>query len=187
MKKSILLLALILAFAVVPCHAKSKVYGGTVYQYEFTDDSPVDEGPTLEFCWELVPGQIGGVEADKYSLEIYGIMEIVPLEGESFSAEASFSFGTTTDCYTLELDEFYERMVQWVWDNYGLLPADLDTLYIETSAKVKGLDPNKSPQKRQDNVWSVPLEDFTSFSARFNIDGQDLQTPIFQNGIGPIL
>ncbi len=161
MKKRILFIALALVFVitVVPSMAKPKVYGGDVMGYMFTEESPVWDEFLATFCWEPEPS-MPGVAADKYSFEVYGTLEFSVGEADPVMEEVDFSFGTYDTCYELDIMGLAGMVEQWLWDEYTLLPADTNGMEIWFSAKVKGLDPAKKPKKRQDNVWSEPIEDF---------------------------
>jgi hypothetical protein len=167
MKKRILVIALALVFVitVVPSMAKPKVYGGDVMGYMFTEESPVWDDWDATFCWEPDPSE-PGVAADKYSFEVYGMVEFSVGQDDPMVEEVDFSFGTTDTCYELDTLLLEGLIEQWLWDEYELLPVDLSELEAIFSAKVKGLDPAKKLKKRQDNVWSEPIEDFFGFSFR---------------------
>jgi hypothetical protein len=155
----VIALALILV-VVVPCTAKGPKnnYGGDVMQYAFgTADL---EGYVLNLCWDPADVQPTGATepADKYSVEVYGLMDFsfgtAPTTVTDFEAE--FEYDTTDRCITIDLEEDIQNYIGFYYGT-PVNSFSFGTVY----AKVKGLDTeHKNPlsKKRQDNWFSEPAD-----------------------------
>jgi len=162
-KLMIIAVAFIFIFTVVPCSAKGpKAKGpkndrGDVFNYEFGTVNLTAE--TIELCWEL-DGTYGAFEAEKFALEVFGTLDFSfgtaePVVGD----EIKIGFGTIEQCISIPLVDIVSELEEYFWDEYGLLPEELNDYTFDMSAKVKGLDPHrKEGKKRQNNWFSVPVE-----------------------------
>lgn len=155
----IMALALVVVITAAPGYAKGPKhsYGGDVCNYEFASANFVETGVNL--CWEPVC-EYGIYEAEKFSVEISGTLDFSfgtadPVIGE----EIEFDFGTASLCIDIPFEDITEELEDYFWEEYELLPADLNSYAFDMSAKVKGLDPSrKFGWKRQDNCFSEPVE-----------------------------
>ena len=181
MKKTILMLTVVSLLVAIPVLAKNN-FPGDVSQptnLEFEISEPPE---TITFTWE--PGD-GGKVAEKYSLDIYGVIVFdyvddkgTPETGddeliEDVEVEWSASFGTgdynsdnmSDPTITIPLDDVHNAVIADLLETLTemeieALDVDEESVEItEMFAKVKGLDPSdKEQKKRQNNLFSEPVD-----------------------------
>jgi len=177
MKRTILMLTVVSLLVAIPVLAKSEKPGDvpaptwTTGSDPVTDPEPFIENGVVTFNWNAV------AEAEKYSVDVYGIVLVSGTIGEGtpdeelvegVEVEWSVSFGTsdynpdnmsdpTISIPTDEANAAVEDAIAAAIAEAGItLVTDVEDYAVY--AKVKGLDPHaQGGKKRQDNVFSDPL------------------------------
>jgi len=168
MKRTILLLTVVSLIA-VPAMAVKEPGDVSKPVWAAVPVVPVDD--SLQFDWE--PG-VDGKPAEKYSLDIYGVVLVSGMIDEEpvvdLEVEWSVSFGTSDynpdnmsdTTITIPLDDIHLAIIADLEETFAEIEIyDISSVSLPTEmfAKVKGLDPSdKSPKKRQNNVFSDPLD-----------------------------
>lgn len=164
MKRTILLLTVVSLLVAVPVLAKNNV-PGDLAKPVWAAIPVVYGADDVTFDWEDVP------DAAKYSLDIVAVVTVDywvdDVLVEDVMVEVTFSFGTSdwnedmsASEITIPYDELeYEDLLASIADELGIEVDDLeDEVLDELYAKVKALDPTRPPTKRQNNLFSDPLD-----------------------------
>ena len=166
-KRTILML-IVVSLIAVPALAKNNVPGDLAKPVWAA--VPMTFGiDGVTFDWEDV------TNAAKYSLDIVAVATVDywdntgldPVLVTDVIVEVTFSFGTSdwnedmSDSeITIPYDELeYEDLYAAIAAELGVEVDDLDDVVLdELYAKVKALDPTQPPTKRQNNLFSDPLD-----------------------------